>query len=129
MAKYLCMGSPLPEANVSEEEMQSLKQQVNSNPEICDVLRLIEICQGDLSATLEKVAQDTGMGLSSLIAEVDKTCRSILCDKDISDSIPQLASEITRLLLTGTCIAKPYVGVVAFCVAILIKKGIRSYAG
>lgn len=140
MAKYLCMDLPqepeeLPEELlVSSEEIDIVEDEIGREEEKWDALLLLHECQGNVVQALTNVADELGMTYESLLSEIstalselNEGCRQLLADPDLREGVPQLVGALTGALLTYTAIAKPWALVVAACVVIACKKGVRLY--
>lgn len=140
MAKYLCMDLPsepeeMPdELLVSDEEMELVEDEIGQDAEKLDALRFLWDCQGNIVKALNEVANSIGMTyevllgeISNALSELDEGCRSLLSDPDLSDGLPEVVRALTIALLFHTGITQPWVAIVAVCVVIAYKKGVRLY--
>lgn len=126
MAKYL--------PHVKTEELQKLEEQYSSNPEAVEALEFIEEHDGDLAATIQEIAQNTGAKVSSIFQALDEQCRQILRDKDVSEDLPDLANTIVSGVSVAALVVSnpglaPFAPILGYCAALAVKKGIKLYTG
>lgn len=133
MAKYL------PIHDISTEELQELEEQYSSIPEAVEAIEFLEDNNGDFSATIQEMAQNIAENakvqistVAQLVENLDKKCREILADKDVSEDLPDLVNTIVSgsgvaALIASHSTLVPFVPVLGYFAALAVKKGIKEY--